>query len=35
MKQLNYETPQTEVIEIEVENAIMQMSGEGSGLDFE
>ena len=31
----NYESPVLEVIDLELENDILQMSGEGSDIEFE
>ncbi len=31
----NYQSPEVEVIELVMENGILQMSGEGSNLDYE
>lgn len=35
MNKMNYVTPQVEMVELEVESAILQMSGEGSNLDYQ
>ena len=35
MNEVHYEAPVLEVIDLELENDILQMSGEGSDIEFE